>query len=116
GSRILCALGQRGATWFDQVGRANLLAQLAAVKRQYNIDEDRVFLGGFSDGGSGALVMGLYDRTRWPCFYALSGSIIAASIAPDEAFPANLANRPVHAANGGIDPLFPSVLQKMLFD
>jgi acetyl esterase/lipase len=113
---IIFPLGQRGATWFDRVGRANLLAQLAAVKRQYNIDEDRVFLGGFSDGGSGALVMGLYDPTPWAGFYALSGSIVAASIAPDEAFPANLANRPVHAANGGIDPLFPSVLQKMLFD
>src|SRR5262249_54200999 len=56
---IIFPLGQRGATWFDRVGMANILAQLAAVKRSYNIDEDRVFLGGFSDGGSGALLMGL---------------------------------------------------------
>ncbi len=30
--------------------------------------------------------------------------------------PANLGNRPVHAANGGVDPLYPSVLQKMFID
>ena len=60
--------------------------------------------------------MGLYDPTPWAGLIALSGSIIVAGIAPDEAFPANLANRPVHAANGGIDPLYPSVLQKIFID
>jgi predicted esterase len=109
-------LGQRGATWFDRVGMANVLAQLAAVKRRYNVDEDRVFLGGFSDGGSGALIMGLYYPTPWAGLIALSGSITVAIVAPDEAFPANLSNRPVHAANGGIDPLYPSALQKTFID
>jgi enterochelin esterase-like enzyme len=113
---IIFPLGQRGATWFDRVGMTNILAQLAAVKRRYNIDEDRVFLGGFSDGASGALVMGLFHPTPWAGFYALSASIVVAGIAPDDAFPANLANRPVHAANGGVDPLYPSVLQKVLID
>jgi len=113
---IIVPLGQRGATWFDRVGMGNIMAQFAAVKRRYNLDEDRVFLGGFSDGASGALVMGLYEPTPWAGFYALSGSIIVAGLAPDDAFPANLANRPVHAANGGVDPLYPSVLQKMFID
>jgi predicted esterase len=113
---MIVPLGQRSASWFNRVGMTNILAQLAAVKRRYNIDEDRVFLGGFSDGGSGALVMGLYDPTPWAGFYALSGSIVVAGMAPDDAFPANLGNRPVHAANGGVDPLYPSVLQKMFID
>ena len=113
---IIVPLGQRGASWFDRVGMTNILAQLAAVKRRCNIDEDRVFLGGFSDGGSGALVMGLFDSTRWAGFFALSGSIVVAGMAPDDAFPGNLGNRPVHAANGGVDPLYPSVLQKMFID
>lgn len=113
---IILPMGQRGATWFDAVGMTNILAQLAAAKRRYNIDEDRVFLGGFSDGGSGALVMGLFDPTPWAGFFALSGNIVAAGMAPDDAFPANLANRPVHAANGGVDPLFPSALQKTFID
>ncbi|HRI16722.1 MAG TPA: hypothetical protein PLX89_27335, partial [Verrucomicrobiota bacterium] len=113
---IIVPLGQRGATWFDEVGMVNILAQFAAVKRRYNIDEDRVFLGGFSDGASGALVMGLYHPAPWAGFYALSGSIIVAGLAPEDAFPVNLANRPVHAANGGLDPLYPSVLQKMFID
>jgi predicted esterase len=116
GRIVIIPLGQRGATWFDRVGMANVLAQLAATKRRYNIDEDRVFLGGFSDGGSGALVMALYDPTPWAGFFALSASVTVAVLAPDQAFPANLANRPVHAANGGVDPLYPSVLQKMFID
>ena len=63
---IIFPLGQRGATWFDRVGMANVLAQLAAVKRRYNVDEDRVFLGGFSDGGSGALSWGFTTPRRGP--------------------------------------------------
>ncbi|MFI5456702.1 MAG: PDZ domain-containing protein [Isosphaerales bacterium] len=113
---IIIPLGQRGATWFDRVGMANVLAQLAAVKRLYNVDEDRVFVVGFSDGGSGALIMGLYHPTPWAGFFALSGSVIVANAAPDDAFPANLSNRPVHAANGGLDPLYPSALQKTFID
>jgi predicted esterase len=113
---VILPLGQRGATWFDRVGMANVLAQLAAVKRRYNVDEDRVFLGGFSDGGSGALVIGLYYSTPWAGFFALSASVTVASIAPDDAFPANLTNRPIHAANGGVDPLYPSLLQQEFID
>jgi predicted esterase len=109
-------LGQSGATWFDRVGMAYVLAQVAALKRRYNIDEDRVFLGGFSDGGSGALIMGISYPTSWAGFYALSASVVVATAAPDPAFPANLSNRPIHAANGGIDPLYPSVLQKTFID
>jgi predicted esterase len=113
---IVVPLGQRSASWFNRVGMTNILAQLAAIKRRYNIDENRVFLGGFSDGASGSLIMGLYEPTPWAGFFALSGSIVVAGMAPDDAFPANLANRPVHAANGGLDPLYPSILQKMFID
>lgn len=109
-------LGQRGATWYDQVGMANVLAQLAAVKRRYNVDEARVFLMGHSDGGSGALIMGLYHPTPWAGFFSLAGSVVGALLAPDQAFPANLSNRPVQAANGGPDPLFPSIQQKTFID
>jgi acetyl esterase/lipase len=116
GLLVIVPLGQRSATWFDGVGMTNILAQLAAVKRRYNMDEDRVLLGGFSDGGSGGFVMGLYYPTPWAGFFALSGSISVAGAAPDQAFPGNLSNRPIHAANGGIDPLYPSVLQKIFID
>ena len=38
---------------------------------------------GFSDGGSGALVMGLYYPTPWAGLLALSASVMVAAIAPD---------------------------------
>jgi poly(3-hydroxybutyrate) depolymerase len=120
GRVVIVPLGQRGATWYDRVGITNILAQLAAVKRRYNIDEDRVFLGGFSDGGSGAYIMGMYHPTPWAGFFASSGNLAGPSFGPTDrslalgdSFPANLTNRPVHAANGGVDPLSPSALQKM---
>ena len=116
GQIIILPLGERGATWFDLVGMGNILAQLAAVKRRYNVDDDRVFLTGFSDGASGALIMGLYHPTPWAGFVAMSGTIRAATLVPDDAFPDNLANRPIQAANGGIDSLAPSLLEKTLID
>ncbi len=80
------------------------------------MDEDRVFLGGISDGATGSMVMALHHPTPWAGFVALSGSIVTASQAPDQAFPANLANRPVHAANGGLDLLYPSLFEKIFID
>jgi predicted esterase len=109
-------LGQKGATWFDRVGMANVLDQLAAVKRRYNVDEDRVFVAGFSDGASGGLLMGLFHPTPWAGIIALSGSVTVASFAPYDAFPANLARRPIVAASGGVDPLYPAALQKRFID
>ena len=46
----------------------------------------------------------------------LKGGCLLLVVAPDEAFPANVSNRPVHAANGGIDRLYPSALQKTFID
>jgi predicted esterase len=116
GLMVIIPLGQKGATWFDRVGMANVLAQLAAVKRQYNVDENRVVLGGFSDGASGGFIMGLFHPTPWAGFLALSGSVAVANLAPFDPFPANLTNRPIHSTNGGVDRGYPSSLQKIFID
>src|SRR5262249_40612777 len=100
---VLMPLGEKGATWFDRVGMANVLSQVAAVKRHYNVDENRVLLGGFSDGASGSFIMGLFHPTPWAGFLALSGSVAVANLAPLDAFPANLVSRPIHSTNGGVD-------------
>ncbi len=84
---VIVPLGQRGATWYDEVGMANVLAQLAAVKRRYNVDEARVFLMGHSDGGNGAFIMGLYRPTPWAGFVAWAGSVIGAVLAPNKRSP-----------------------------
>jgi len=74
--------GDFGATWWSEAGRANLLAQLAFLKQLYNVDENRVFLSGFSDGGTGALWMGYHDATAWAGFVDIYGHPIIAGYGP----------------------------------
>ncbi|MDO4997611.1 MAG: phospholipase, partial [Neisseria sp.] len=44
---VLFPAGEKGATWFDEVGSKMVLAQIAQIKRDFAIDENKVFLGGF---------------------------------------------------------------------
>ncbi len=80
---------------------------LAAVKRRCNIDEDRVFLGGFSDGGSsGALVMGLSTPRGGPASLHCPVALSSPAWHPTTRSPATSGTAPVHAANGEVDPLY----------
>jgi dienelactone hydrolase len=100
--------GDYGATWWNEPGHANLLAQLRFLKRRYNVDENRVFLSGFSDGGSGALWMGFHDPTAWAGFIDIFGHPVIAGYGPYQSYPRNLLNRPIRASNGSRDDLYPA--------
>ena len=100
--------GDRGATWWSEAGHANLLEQLTFVKRDYNVDENRVFLSGFSDGGSGALWMGFHDATAWAGFIDIYGHPTVGGYGPYQSYPRNLLNRPIRASNGTYDELYPA--------
>ncbi len=104
GFLIILPTGSKGATWWDKVGAANILAQVDYAKRHYNVDPDRIFLWGFSDGGSGAYWMALNRPGPWAGFIAYSGNLLVAAIGPYQVYPANMGNRPVLAANGGREP------------
>jgi len=100
--------GDSGATWWSEAGRANLLAQLAFLKHRYNVDENRVFLSGFSDGGTGALWMGFHDATAWAGFVDIYGHPVIAGYGPYQTYPRNLLNRPIRASNGTYDEMYPA--------
>jgi predicted esterase len=101
GFLIILPTGAKGAAWWDKIGTSNFLAQVDHVKRKYNVDEDRVFLWGFSDGGSGAFWMAMSRPTAWAGFMAYSANVAAADLGPYQVYPRNLMNRPLLAANGG---------------
>src|SRR5688572_19757599 len=82
GFLIILPTGAKGATWWDKVGTSNVLAQVDHVKRRYNVDEERVFLWGFSDGASGAYWMALSRPTPWAGFMAYSANVAAADLGP----------------------------------
>ncbi|PIP11882.1 MAG: hypothetical protein COT45_03500 [bacterium (Candidatus Stahlbacteria) CG08_land_8_20_14_0_20_40_26] len=100
-------MGRAGATWWNEIGAQHILKILENVKRRYNIDENRVFLSGFSDGGSGAYYMALNYSTPFAGFISLNGHIGVAQAGGNPIYLPNLYNRPLYIVNTGKDYLYP---------
>jgi acetyl esterase/lipase len=101
---------ERGAGWSDQQV-ASLHAILEDVKRDYNVDENRVVVSGVSDGGTGAYYVAMRDTTPYASFLPLNGYVLVLR-SPEiqltsSLFLNNLRNKPLFVVNGGKDPLYP---------
>jgi predicted esterase len=97
--------------WWSDDQVLNLAAITDAVKRMYNVDENRVVVAGVSDGGTGAYYLGMRDTTPYASFLPLNGFIMVISngdIDDGQVFPNNLRNKPMFVINGGKDPLYPA--------
>jgi len=93
----------------DQVD--SLHAIVEAVKRRYNVDENRVVVSGVSDGGTGAYYVAMRDTTPYASFLPLNGYwmvLASASIDHGDIFANNLRSKPLFIVNGGRDPLYPT--------
>jgi len=99
--------GDRLASWFSADGHANIIGELDFVKRQYNVDENKVFVSGFSDGGSGAFWQGFHDPTPWAAMISFHGHPGIGGYGPYQSYPRNLLNRPIRATTGEQDTLYP---------
>lgn len=109
GCYVLFPFGQKGATWFDDVGSGMVLAETERVLRELPIDEKRVFLSGFSDGASGTFYLAATRPERFAGFIALNGSLpVAAHLGALPVYPANFAARPLYVVNTRSDPLYPA--------
>jgi pimeloyl-ACP methyl ester carboxylesterase len=104
-------IGWREAPWWSRRQIENLDAMLDAVKRSYNVDENRVVLSGVSDGATGLYYVAMRDTTPYASFLPLNGFLMVLAndqLAVDaELFPTNLLNKPFFIVNGGQDPLYP---------
>ena len=102
----------RAAPWWSEDQILNLAAILDALKRRYNIDENRVVVAGVSDGGTGAYYVAMRDTTPFASFLPLNGHIIVLGQEGLELnkgiFPNNLRNKPLFVVNGGQDRLYPT--------
>jgi predicted esterase len=100
------------AMWWFANQIENIGGILDEVKRTYNVDENRVYLTGISDGGTGAYFMAFRDTTPWASFLPLNGHMIVLANPNTEADgdvqPSNAANKPFFIVNGGRDPLYPT--------
>ncbi len=106
---VLYPFGQKGATWWDEVGMANIRNLARTVKRDYNVDDDRVYMGGFSDGASAAFCWAMVEPTAFAGFVALNGHMGVGSLDGGlDTYAPNFYNSPVYAVTTFDDALYPS--------
>ncbi|HEX5137225.1 MAG TPA: PDZ domain-containing protein [Planctomycetota bacterium] len=108
--------GEKGAEWWTDVGMGNVLGVLAETSRLYNVDENRVFATGFSDGGSGSFYLALAAPTLFAGVVPLNGHIGVAQAGGLQVHLGNLVNVPVYAVNTTEDQLYPSASLRPAID
>ena len=100
------------AQWWAPSQFENVPAIIDAVKRTYNVDENRVVLSGVSDGGTATYYFAMRDTTPFASFLPLNGFILVLRNRDLEIrgalFPHNMTNKPFFVVNGGQDPLYPA--------
>ena len=101
-----------GSEWWRSAQVDNITRLVDRVKRDYNIDEARIYVTGISDGGTGVYFLGMRAATLWSACMPLNGHPLVLANpdtgADGELFSSNLVNCPLHAVNGGRDPLYPA--------
>jgi pimeloyl-ACP methyl ester carboxylesterase len=104
-----------GDMWWDPKPTAMVYQLLLEILRSYNIDTNRVYLSGFSNGGTGSL----YYGTLWPDRFAAIASLMGAGMhSPSgETLPLkNVLNVPFLFVHGDKDPLIPSEASTTTYD
>ena len=105
-------IGWVRALWWSATQVDNLTRILDRLKRTYNVDENRVYLTGISDGGTGVYYMALKDSTPWASFLPLIGHMAVLGTpsvrAEGEMYPGNATNKPLFVVNTGRDPMYPA--------
>ncbi len=94
---------QASGHWWTPEAARSFDAVLNDVLRRYNVDPDRIYLTGFSNGGTGAL----YFATLWPQRFAAVVSLMGAGQCNEQvkAGLANLKNLPLLFVHGENDPI-----------
>jgi poly(3-hydroxybutyrate) depolymerase len=104
--------GWSDAPWWSDQQVASLRAILEDIERDYNVDENRVYLSGVSDGGTGTYFIASRDTTPYAAFLPLNGYVLVLRSPELElrapVFLNNLRNKPFLIVNGGRDPLYPT--------
>ncbi len=101
--------GQAGATWFDEVGMTNIRNLVRTVKRELNVDDDRVWMAGFSDGASAGFAHAMLAPSDYAAFVVLNGHMGVASLDFDSpTYAPSMSATPIFATTTFDDGLYPS--------
>ena len=114
---FLCApASKRGLMWWQPAGTRALEELLRKIKRRYNIDDRRVWVAGFSDGGSGAFHLAAHAPTHFAVLIPLNGNPVVVDRYGAPVFVENFKNRPIYAVHTENDPLYPAASMKPIMD
>ena len=104
---VLCPTYPMGA-WWARPAEEMVLNLIDETRENYNIDSDRVFLAGLSNGAIGAYMIGMFYPDRFAGLIPIAGSITPRYMH----FLMNLRNTPVYMIQGAHDPIFPIKLSR----
>ena len=103
--------GHARAEWWHLNQYEHVVALLDWVKRSFNVDENRVYMTGISDGATGAYFFAMKLTTPFSAFLPLNGNMRVLATpgtrANGQMYAGNLVNKPLFIVNGGRDPLYP---------
>lgn len=89
------------AVRMEYPGNARLLSDIVSqVKQVLNVDDDRVYMSGHSNGGTSCYASACENPTPFSCFYPINGWPTAAQHFP------NMSNRQIEAMDGRLDDVF----------
>ena len=98
------------AAWWARPAEEMVLNLIDETREKYNIDSDRVFLAGLSNGAIGAYMIGMFYPDRFAGLIPIAGSITPRYMH----FLVNLRNTPIYMIQGAHDPIFPIQLSRRI--
>lgn len=101
-----------GNFWWQDSQAENLRAILRFLKQSYNVDDNRVYMSGVSDGGTGVYFFAFKQPTEWAAFMPYIGhpGVLrnSQSGGGHALYFENLMNNALFIVNGENDPLYPA--------
>jgi hypothetical protein len=106
---VVYPMGNNETAWWNLAGINNLKTQIRKLKSQYNIDDNKIYISGFSDGGSGSFHRALKAPDDFATFYPLNGMIsVGSAVTQIPVYLPNFKNSSVYAVNTDEDGLYPA--------
>lgn len=102
-SHIILCPSVEGGTWWTNDAALQVISLIGEIRSRYNIDTNRIYLTGMSNGGVGALRIGVNFSDIFAGIIPMAGAM------PDEAFPLlqNLKNTHIYIIHGSKDQVIP---------
>lgn len=111
GYALLFPYADKHASWFNDIGVKMISDEIDQVVEEYQINTNRVFLSGFSDGASGTFYLAMNHPDRFGGFIALNGyPPVASQLGESQCYVDNLKQKPLYVVNTTGDLLYPSAI------